>query len=223
MSAAYLKSGGGMAISGADYMMRTGAERTDAIAFMPALKAFFRHKAHGDDVEDLIQEVLIRMHGRRVAEIENYECYVFRVARNVLRDRYRRDHVRRRSDHCELQEQDHPPDDMSPERILFGREQLQSALEAMSELPERSRRILVLLRWEGMSYSEVAELLDISVSAVQKHVTRSMRHLMTRLLESHDPHVATHPEDERGGRRRRVRVVRPAAVAPSDARRRACC
>lgn len=206
----------------ADYLMEVKAGRRDAIAFMPALKAYFRHKAHGDDVEDLIQEVLIRMHGRGSADIDNLECYVFRVARNVLRDRYRRDHARRRSDHCELVEQDHPPDEMSPERILFGREQLQSALAAMNELPERSRRILVLLRWEGMSYCEVAELLDISVSAVQKHVTRSMRHLMTRLLESHDPHAASE-EPERRDDRRRVRVVRAPAVARGNAGRRACC
>lgn len=198
-----------MAIASADFLMSAKPEPRDAIAFMPALKAFFRHKAHGDDVEDLIQEVLIRMHGRRASEIDNYECYLFRVARNVLRDRYRRDHVRRRSDHVELLEQDHPPDEMSPERILFGREQLESALDAMNELPERSRRILVLLRWEGMSYSEVAELLDISVSAVQKHVTRSMRHMMTRLLETHETQPASE-EHRRGGGRRGVRVVRAA-------------
>jgi RNA polymerase sigma factor, sigma-70 family len=197
-----------MAIASSDFLTPPPEPR-DALAFMPALKAFFRHKAHGDDVEDLIQEVLIRMHGRQTSEIDNYECYLFRVARNVLRDRYRRDHVRRRADHVELLEQDHPPDEISPERILFGREQLETALAAMNELPERSRRILVLLRWEGMSYSEVAELLDISVSAVQKHVTRSMRHMMTRLLETHDTQAATEGH-RRGGRRGGVRVVRAA-------------
>jgi len=211
-----------MSIASMGGLGETAAEGRDAVAFMPALKAFFRHKAHGDDVDDLIQEVLIRMHGRGAAQIDNYECYVFRVARNVLRDRYRRDYVRRRSAHCELVEQDHPPDEISPERILFGREQLQSALAAMDELPERSRRILVLLRWEGMSYSEVAELLDISVSAVQKHLTRSMRHLMGRLLESHETQAAS-DEDEPSGGRRGLRLVRAAAVAPGHARRRACC
>lgn len=199
------------------------AARREAIAFVPTLKAFFRHKAHGDDVDDLIQEVLIRMHGRGGAEIDNLESYIIRVARNVLRDRYRRDYVRRRGDHCELVEQDHPQDEISPERILFGREQLQSALAAMNELPARSRQIMVLLRWEGMSYKEVADLFDISVSAVQNHVTRSMRHLMTRLLETHGPQADDIDDQPAGGRRPGVGVVRPAGVAARDRRRAACC
>ena len=132
----------------------------EVLTFCPSLRAFFRNKAPEDEIDDLIQEVLIRMHGRDAGGIDNLEHYVIRVARNVLRDRYRRDQVRRRQDHCELLEHDHPPDDMSPERILRAREQLATTLQAMDELPERSRTILVLLRWEGMSYSEVAELLS---------------------------------------------------------------
>jgi len=177
----------------------------EVLTFCPSLRAFFRNKAPEDEIDDLIQEVLIRMHGRDARSIDNLEHYVIRVARNVLRDRYRRDQVRRRQDHCELLEHDHPPDDMSPERILRAREQLATTLQAMDELPERSRTILVLLRWEGMSYSEVAELLDISVSAVQKHVTRSMRHLMARVLERHEPQADIEPCDSGGlGRRRRM-------------------
>lgn len=184
---------------------------SEALPFRPSLRAFFRHKAPPDEVEDLIQEVLIRMHGRDASQIDNLEHYVIRVARNVLRDRYRRDQVRRRQDHCELKEHDHPSDDLSPERILHARQQLQTTLDAIDELPERSRTILVLLRWEGLSYSEVAELLDISVSAVQKHVTRSMRHLMARALERHEPQADIESCGP-GGPGQRLGVVRQAAV-----------
>lgn len=211
-----------MATVSMDLRSDVAEARREAIAFVPTLRAFFRHKAHGDDVDDLIQEVLIRMHGRGGVEIDNLESYIIRVARNVLRDRYRRDYVRRRSDHCELVEQDHPPDEMSPERILFGREQLQSALAAMRELPDRSRQIMVLLRWEGMSYKEVADLFDISVSAVQNHVTRSMRHLMTRLLETHGPQAES-DDEQRGGHGTGAAMVRPAKVPGRDRRRAACC
>ncbi|MDP1619234.1 RNA polymerase sigma factor [Phenylobacterium sp.] len=184
----------------------------EVLSFRPALRAFFRNKVQEDEIDDLVQEVLIRMHGRDASGIDNLEHYVIRAARNVLRDRYRRDQVRRRQDHCELLEHDHPPDDMSPERILRAREQLATTLQAMDELPERSRTILVLLRWEGMSYSEVAELLDISVSAVQKHVTRSMRHLMARVLERHESQADIEPSGERGVLDRRRRMACSSAV-----------
>jgi RNA polymerase sigma-70 factor (ECF subfamily) len=196
--------------------------RSEAAEFIPALRAFFARKAHRDDIDDLIQEVLIRMHGRSVAEIENLDCYIFQVAMNVLRDRYRRDQVRCRSYHCELTEDHHPLDDLSPERVVWAREELRQTIAAMNELPERTRKVLVLLRWEGLTYPQVAERLAISVSAVEKHVTRSMRHLMARLLEDHEPQNQESRDRlplGRGGQR----LAGAIDVARRDARGRVCC
>jgi RNA polymerase sigma-70 factor (ECF subfamily) len=194
----------------------------DAAAFIPALRTFFARRVHRDDIDDLIQEVLIKMHGRNTSEIENFDCYLFQVGKNVLRDRCRREQVRRRSDHCELAEQHHPLDEVSPERIVWAREELRHTLAAMGELPERSRKVLVLLRWEGLTYTQVAERLDISVSAVEKHVTRSMRHLMSRLLEKYDPQ-GEEGKGQSAANGGGLRMAGAAALAGGDARRRACC
>jgi len=207
-------------------MSRSGTAAAQALGqeasvFIPMLRAFFASKVHRDDIDDLIQEVLIKMHGRDTSGIENVDGYLFQVGMNVLRDRFRREQVRRRSDHCELVEQHHPLDEVSPERVVWAREELRHTLAAMGELPERSRKVLVLLRWEGLTYTEVAERLDISVSAVEKHVTRSMRHLMSRLLEKHDP-----KEEGRGrsaANRRGLGLAGTATLARGDARGRACC
>jgi len=210
-----------MTMSTSRAAVQTQTVGPDVGAFIPQLRAFFSSKVHRDDIDDLIQEVLIKMHGRDTSEIENFDGYLFQVGMNVLRDRFRREQVRRRSDHCELVEQHHPQDEFSPERIVWAREELRNTLAAMSELPERSRKILVLLRWEGLTYTQVAERLDISVSAVEKHVTRSMRHLMSRLLEKYDPKEGGKggPAANRGG----LGLAGAAALAGGDARGRACC
>lgn len=197
-------------------------KRSEAIEFIKPLRAFFARKAHRNDVDDLVQEVLIRMHNHKSDEIKNMDCYIFQVAMNVLRDGYRHDRVRFRSQHCELLEDSHPLDEISPERVVWAREELRQTIAAMSELPERTRMVLVLLRWEGLTYPQVAERMDISVSAVEKHVSRSMRHLLTRLLEDHDP------QDDEGRAGSAIpgggqRVGRAADVSIRDARRRVCC
>jgi len=54
-------------------------------------------------------------------------------------------------------------------------------MRAMRELTERRRTILILCRIEGMSHPQIAKHLGISVSAVEKHVAKALRHLMERL------------------------------------------
>jgi len=179
---------------GGQALAETGAR------FTPALRAFFSRRAPVNDVDDLVQEVLLRIQKRQPeAMVNNVEGYLFEVAANVLIDRGRADRTRRRSDHCEFQEIHHPVDEMSPERVLQAREQMARALAALSELPERTRRVFVLVRFEEMSYKLVAQRLGVSVSAVEKHVMKALRHLNARLRDQNDAHHAGQHDARRPG------------------------
>jgi RNA polymerase sigma factor (sigma-70 family) len=168
--------------------------------FTPALRAFFSRRANANDVEDLVQEVLLRIQKRQPgAVVANVEGYLFEVAANVLIDRGRRDRTRRRSDHCELQELHHPVDDLSPERVLQGRETVARAMAALNELPERTRQVFILVRFEEMSYKRVAQRLGVSVSAVEKHVMKALRHLHARLRDQDDVHHVGQRDTRRPG------------------------
>lgn len=168
--------------------------------FTPALRAFFSRRAHPNDVEDLVQEVLLRIQKRQPgAVVGNVEGYLFEVAANVLVDRGRRDRTRRRSDHCELEEIHHPVDEVSPERVLQGREKMARAMAALGELPERTRQVFILVRFEEMSYKRVAQRLGVSVSAVEKHVMKALRHLHARLRDEDDVDQAGRRETRRPG------------------------
>lgn len=163
--------------------------------FTPALRAFFSRRAHMNDVDDLVQEVLLRIQKRQPeAIVNNVEGYLFEVAANVLVDRGRYDRTRQRSAHCEFQEIHHPVDEMSPERVLQAREQMARAMAAIEELPERTRRVFVLVRFEEMSYKLVAQRLGVSVSAVEKHVMKALRHLGKCLRDQDElDHAGQHP------------------------------
>jgi RNA polymerase sigma-70 factor (ECF subfamily) len=160
-----------------------GAIPSDALdRHLKAVRSFLSKRAHPNDVDDLVQEVALRMQTRRSpGAIENVEGYLFQVAHSVLADRGRRDSVRQRSAHQSLEEYHHPVEERSPARVLEAKEQLAIVIAALDDLPDRTRYAFVMHRFEEMSYSDIARHLGISVSAVEKHMMKAIRHLSTRI------------------------------------------
>ena len=166
--------------------------RLDARFRGPLMVFFMRRQFTRPEAEDLTQEVFLRMVGRDGAEApENPDVYVFQIAANLLRDRARRSLTRHSDDHTSLDAPadltaagltDHPGlvEDRGPERVLLAQESLAQALRALDELGERTRHIYVLHRLEKMRHKEIAALLGLSVSAVEKHIIRAVAHLAER-------------------------------------------
>jgi RNA polymerase sigma-70 factor (ECF subfamily) len=151
--------------------------------FLPTLRAFLQRSAPAGDVDDLVQDVLLRVQNRQGATIANMEAYLIQVARSALIDYARRNQVRYREQHIELTEGHHPADEITPDRVMVGEEQSRLLVSALRELPARTCDVLLMVRYEGMSYKQVARRLGISVSAVEKHVMKAMAHLAQRMQE----------------------------------------
>lgn len=155
----------------------------DFSVYVPALTAYIaRNSRNQSIVEDLVQEVMLRLHARQQGNaIENIEGYLFRIAASVLADNARRERTRYQSGHRELTELDHPVEDRSPERVLQAREEVSLVAAALQELPKRTRDAFLMKRFEDLPYAEIARRLDVSVSAVEKHVVKAMAHVALRL------------------------------------------
>ena len=52
---------------------------------------------------------------------------------------------------------------------------------ALDSLPERTRSVFLLYRIEGLKYREIAQALDISIPAVQKHMARALERITLAL------------------------------------------
>jgi RNA polymerase sigma factor (sigma-70 family) len=156
-----------------------------AVRYRSALTRFFQRRVHDHaDVDDLVQEVFLRLTRRgNLQEIENIEGYIFQTAANALRDRLRQRFVHKAGQHEELSEEHAEDAAFSPERVLLGREAIQHLNRALFELPERTRTVFFMCRIEGMPYAEVGERLGISLSAVNKHMAKSIGFLLTRMQE----------------------------------------
>lgn len=161
---------------------RGTSEFLDLLArrYTTALKRFFERRAPGlgTETEDLAQEVFERLAKRDgEREIANIEGYLFQTASNVLTDRSRWRAVRYSDRHLEYNEEYHALEDFSPERVMMGKEELELVARAVEELPERTRAAFVLHRFEELKYAEIARRLGVSVSAVEKHIIRALRHI----------------------------------------------
>lgn len=141
----------------------------------PGLRRFFARRVNAADVDDLVQDVFVRMQSAQSNEpIENAERYLFRVARNVLVSRYRAYGSRERHLHTSFDGSFEPGDDLSPERIAIGRDEYARVVQAITDLPPRVRAAFVLHRFENMTYQAIAVRMGISKNSVKELIHRGL-------------------------------------------------
>jgi RNA polymerase sigma-70 factor (ECF subfamily) len=70
-----------------------------------------------------------------------------------------------------------PGDCLGPERVVAGRQSLRQVIDALQELPERTRTIFILHRLEKLKKAEVAALFGLSISGIDKHLIKALTHL----------------------------------------------
>lgn len=153
--------------------------------YRPAVMAFFLRRTHNySEAEDLTQEAFIRIAGRLDGAVRSVEPYLFQIAANLLGERARRAKVR--SDYLEgLSQIDGAGIELlDPHRVAAGREALTLLMEGLADLPDRTRRIFLLFRYENLDHRTIAESFGISISAVEKHIYRAMAKLIARVGDS---------------------------------------
>lgn len=148
---------------------------------MPLVRFFQRRVRNGADAEDLAQEVFERLARHEdLGVVEHLDGYVFTMASNLLRDRARKQATHAVGDKLFLDGAERV-EEITPERVLLSTEAMDRFLAALAELPDRTRTILLLRRYEGLDFKEIAQRLAISVSTAEKHMVRAMNHLSRRL------------------------------------------
>jgi RNA polymerase sigma factor (sigma-70 family) len=149
--------------------------------FSRVLRALVRRGRTVHEAEDLVQEAWVRMASHAGPDaLVNPEAYLMRTAINLSIDAHRARSLH--GDEVELD--DVVLVDVSPgvEAYLLGKERLARMSVCLSRLPERSRAIFLAHRLDGRSYSDIARELDISVTAVEKHVAKATL-LLTSCME----------------------------------------
>lgn len=63
----------------------------------------------------------------------------------------------------------------TPDEIILRKELMSLFHKAVSMLSERTREVFILSRFHGLKNREIADRLGISVKAVEKHISKSMK------------------------------------------------
>ena len=64
---------------------------------------------------------------------------------------------------------------LTPDEILFQKELKIQISKAISLLSDRTKQVFVLSRFRGLKNNEIAEELNITTKAVEKHITKSLK------------------------------------------------
>lgn len=149
-------------------------------AYRLPLGRFFASRVRNPgDVDDLVQQVFIRMFQRAQEEpIRRVPGYVFQVASSVLSDERRRAKVRHEHTHESYDDQRHDAqDDITPERIVLGEEAVFRATAAIARMPELTRDVYLLRVEEECEFADIAEQLGISERSALRHMKRALKFL----------------------------------------------
>ena len=125
------------------------------------------------DVEDLAQEAFLRLGRGSDVPSERVRFWLIRVARNLALNELRR---RRPVASLDAIAAARDPS-RDPEAALLRRDELRSCVDALRDLPEQWRSIVLLRELEEMSYAEIAALLDISIAKVKSDLFRARMRL----------------------------------------------
>lgn len=131
--------------------------------------------------EELVQELFVKLwENRQKTLIENPEAYLKTALRYGVISFIR---ARLANAHIELREASEQAADLRADTGV-GLEELSAALDsALALLPEKTRLVFQMSRFEQRTTSEIARQLGLSDRAVEYHITQSLRLLRFQLKD----------------------------------------
>ena len=146
--------------------------------YQKALYNFFVRLGSGtDDSDDLVQNLFVRImkYRKSYKRDHSFKTWLYQMARNLYYDHYRKE-IKIRDAFMKVEDlrDGEMGQNESYSEIEEKEEKLRLALE---QLPEDKREVLILSRFQGMKYEEIADITNTSVSNVKVKAHRAISNL----------------------------------------------
>jgi RNA polymerase sigma-70 factor (ECF subfamily) len=155
---------------------------------MPLIKFCMMYIHQKEWAEEIVSDVFAKcwINRKKLTDIRDPDTYLFVAIKNQSLNhlkKYSHLHLVQIEDTSEIKLTRiyNPQEQLEKKELLFKMDQ---AIEA---LPQQCRIIFRLIKEDGLSYKEVARILDISPRTVQTQLFRAMKKLSAVLSEHHDP------------------------------------
>jgi RNA polymerase sigma-70 factor (ECF subfamily) len=142
----------------------------------------FRFLKNAEAAEDAVQEVFVKMlkHASQFQGDAKLSTWLFSITANWCRDYLRKaDNKSKESD--EVLVTLPASSELSPDRTLERRENEIRVQRALTALTPEQREAILLSRYQGLSYAEIAQIAGCSEGAVKTRVFRAMETLKKAL------------------------------------------
>ncbi len=154
--------------------------------YKSVMNYIYRFTNSRENSEDLAQEVFLRVY-RSVTRYKpeaKFSTWLYKIATNVcLTEVTSKSRVKTVS----LEEVQENTGDLKDSNstsgydLIYRRDIRDSIFEVLKSFPERERISIILCKYEGLSYDEVAEIIGCTVGAVKTHVHRGRIKLIEKL------------------------------------------
>ena len=132
------------------------------------LRRFLFFKTRDMDLaEDILQDSFVKLWDNcDKVSYEKTKSFLFTVAKNMFLNHVKHKKVVNEHQNRSLK----PSNNETPEYLLIEKEFLIKIEDAISSLPEKQKEVFLLSRMEKKKYKEIAEILGVSVKAVEKRM-----------------------------------------------------
>jgi RNA polymerase sigma-70 factor (ECF subfamily) len=176
---------------GWDALARVAAGDSDAFAALVEahqerlLRLCERLLGDTEEARDAAQEVFLKAY-RKAADFRpqgQVYTWLYRIAVNHCFNKLRRRRLVRflrfeaGPEEADAPAFDPPDSGADPAVALEARQRWQATRKAIAKLPDNQRAVLILARFEGLSYRQIAEVLGITEGAVESRLVRAMRRI----------------------------------------------
>ncbi len=146
---------------------------------------------NNEDAEDIAQYAFIRVQAAsKTSDISNPISYLYQTASNILIDMKRREKLHDAYIHSVMNTNAFDTNVVEsvystpgPDRIISAQNQLKRIESIVEKMPEKQRKAFLLHRIKGLTYAQIAETMNVSVSSVEKYIFTALKQCRQVLIE----------------------------------------
>ncbi len=148
----------------------------------PMYRLALRITLNSQEAEDIVQDVIIKIWRKMESEewkADNLSSYALRMVRNLALDRQRlKVNQTENIDGMDFSS------GSSIEHTLEQQERIDLIRKAMDQLPEKQRSVMQLRDFEGYSYKEIADIMEISEEQVKVNLFRARQSIRQCIIHN---------------------------------------
>jgi RNA polymerase sigma-70 factor (ECF subfamily) len=171
-----------------DFKYVKGIRSNDPAAFASLFRKYYeqlfyfalRFLKDSQTAENIVQDVFVKLWEKREEwhVQSSVKAYLYTAVKNRSLNYIKREKSMVSVEEVSVNQMDEIP---SPEESLIENEIMEAVQGAIEKLPQQCRCVYQMKRYDGMTYSEIAEILNVSINTVKTQMKRALKSLHKNL------------------------------------------